>query len=96
LNGRFQNLQLELRDFGDQAEAPGPYTIDAYADCVHAEIETRVDGRYIASGHPMGGKITLALAARRQLLPVEAAAEVAAAISGHVADAASVLQGTAP
>jgi len=65
LNGRFQTLQLDLAGFGDQAEAPGPYTIDAYADRVHAEIEAGVDGRYVAIGHSMGAKIALALAAPR-------------------------------
>ena len=58
-------LALDLPGFGKAAAAPGPYTVAAYADHVEACVRALgVDG-FVLVGHSMGGKVALALAARR-------------------------------
>ena len=57
-----ETLALDLPGFGDAAQAPGPYTVDAQADFVEARLPS---GPFILIGHSMGGKVALALAARR-------------------------------
>lgn len=56
---------IDLPGFGDAAAAPGPYTVAAYADFVQAKVRALGLERYILIGHSMGGKVALALAARR-------------------------------
>ena len=43
----------------------GPYTVDSYADVVAAKIDQRGLAQTVLLGHSMGGKVALALAARR-------------------------------
>lgn len=61
----FPTLALDLPGFGDAAAAAGPYTIDACADFVEAEMRARGLAQTTLVGHSMGGKVALALAARR-------------------------------
>ena len=65
LGGGMDTLALDLPGFGDAAGAPGPYTVDTYADFVEARVRAAGCGRYVLVGHSMGGKVALALAARR-------------------------------
>ena len=65
LGAAFQSVALDLPGFGDAAGAPGPFTVCGYADYVAEEVRARGLGEYILVGHSMGGKIALALAARR-------------------------------
>lgn len=64
LGGAFPTLALDLPGFGDAGGASGPYTVDAYADFVEAEMRVRGLVRAVLVGHSMGGKVALALAAR--------------------------------
>ncbi len=63
LGDRARTLAFDLPGFGDKAGASGPYTVDAYADCVAEKIAGL--GDVVLVGHSMGGKVSLALAARR-------------------------------
>lgn len=65
LGGVFPTLALDLPGFGSAADAPGPYTVSAYADIVEADIHALGARDFILVGHSMGGKVALALAARR-------------------------------
>ncbi len=67
LAGAFDCLALDLRGFGAACDAAGPYSVDAYADDVASLLARRGSARTIIVGHSMGGKIALALAARRPL-----------------------------
>ena len=54
----------DLRGFGD-SEASDGYSVDDHADDVAALVDEMGLGNYVLVGHSMGGKIALALAARR-------------------------------
>lgn len=65
LRGEHDYDAPDLRGFGSARALSGPYTVDAYADDVAGLIAQLGFERYIVIGHSMGGKIALALAARR-------------------------------
>lgn len=65
LAGRYRCIVPDLRGFGDSAAPAGGYTVADYADDIAALIATLGLDRYRLVGHSMGGKIALALAARR-------------------------------
>jgi len=58
-------VALDLSGFGRRAGHPGPYTVAAMADHVEACIVELGLEDYVLVGHSMGGKVALALAARR-------------------------------
>ncbi len=60
-----RSIAPDLRGFGTAMDAPGPYTVDAYADDVAALAEREAGDRWVLVGHSMGGKIAFAVAARR-------------------------------
>ncbi len=55
----------DLRGFGDSEAPAAGYTVDSYADDVTALIAALALDDYVLVGHSMGGKITLAAAARQ-------------------------------
>lgn len=65
LEGAFDCAPLDFRGFGAERNAAGPYSVDAYADDVASLIERRDLERIVLIGHSMGGKVALAVAARR-------------------------------
>lgn len=65
LGGAFQTLAVDLPGFGDAPRAPGPYTVAAMADHVEARLHALGGAPLILVGHSMGGKVALAVAARR-------------------------------
>lgn len=54
----------DMRGFGDNHAGGGPYTVDRYADDA-AALAAGLGGRFVLVGHSMGGKVAVALAARR-------------------------------
>lgn len=59
---------LDLRGFGESdAQAQKGYSVGDYADHVAASISESNVESYVLIGHSMGGKIALALAARRPM-----------------------------
>lgn len=65
LGGAFQTLAFDLPGFGDAACAPGPYTVGTMVDHVATRLHALGCARFILVGHSMGGKVALAVAARR-------------------------------
>lgn len=65
LGDAYPTCALDLPGFGSAADAPGPYTVSAYADVVEAKVRACKPPDFILVGHSMGGKVALALAARR-------------------------------
>ncbi len=65
LASRYHCLAPDLRGFGESAAPAGGCTLNDYADDVAALIEAASVNSYVLVGHSMGGKIALALAARR-------------------------------
>jgi pimeloyl-ACP methyl ester carboxylesterase len=61
----FETLPLDLPGFGKAVGASGPYSVAAYADWVEDAVRACGIGDHVLIGHSMGGKIALALAARR-------------------------------
>ncbi len=55
----------DLRGFGESGAPPIGYSVDDYADDLEALIRLLALERFTVVGHSMGGKIALALAARR-------------------------------
>lgn len=62
---RFGCHALDLRGFGESDSRAGGYAVNDYADDVAASIRAANIESYVLVGHSMGGKIALALAARR-------------------------------
>jgi len=62
--GPFPLLAPDLSGFGDEPPA-ADLCVDAYADRAAAYVQAQGLRRYVLLGHSMGGKIALALAARR-------------------------------
>jgi pimeloyl-ACP methyl ester carboxylesterase len=54
----------DMRGFGDNHAGGGPYGVDRYADDA-AALAAGLGGRVVLVGHSMGGKVAVALAARR-------------------------------
>ena len=65
LGASFEAIAFDLPGFGAEAAARGPFTVHAYADFVAARVRSLGLHSYMLIGHSMGGKIALALAARR-------------------------------
>lgn len=65
LGGRARRIAPDLRGFGDTEAPAAGYTVDDYADDVVALTAALGLDDYVLAGHSMGGKIALALAARR-------------------------------
>lgn len=55
----------DLRGFGEASDSPVQWGVDDAADDIASRIEAQGFGSYTLVGHSMGGKIALALAARR-------------------------------
>jgi pimeloyl-ACP methyl ester carboxylesterase len=55
----------DLPGFGAAATAVGPFDVAAYADAAASALQAMTSNRLLVVGHSMGGKIALALAARR-------------------------------
>ncbi|MFN2454510.1 MAG: alpha/beta fold hydrolase [Pyrinomonadaceae bacterium] len=64
LGNDYRCVAPDLRGFGE-SDAPATYAVSDYADDVAALIDKLQLDRFILVGHSMGGKIALALAARR-------------------------------
>ncbi len=65
LGDRYDCFAPDLRGFGDAWNVGCPFTVDTYADDVAELIADCGIERFVLVGHSMGGKIALALAARR-------------------------------
>jgi len=65
IDGRARCIAPDLRGFGDTGAPGSGYAIDDYANDIAALVETLGLSDYVLVGHSMGGKIALALAARR-------------------------------
>lgn len=65
LAGQARCIAPDLRGFGDNTAPANGYAVDDYADDVAALVAAFGIGDYVLVGHSMGGKIALALAARR-------------------------------
>lgn len=65
VGGASDTVALDLPGFGDAADAPGPFTVAGMADRVAARLHALDARSFILVGHSMGGKVALALAARR-------------------------------
>jgi len=61
----FHCVAPDLRGFGASDSTPENYAVTDYADDVERLIETLTIENYVLIGHSMGGKIALALAARK-------------------------------
>lgn len=65
LSGRHRCIAPDLPGFGTAAQRPGPFTTAATAGWIMALIDDLGISDYRIVGHSMGGKIALAVAARR-------------------------------
>ncbi len=65
LRAELDCIAPDLRGFGTAHAFAGPYTVDRYADDVAHLVNRLAVERFVLVGHSMGGKIALALAARR-------------------------------
>lgn len=65
LSDRYACLAPDLRGFGNSDLSSGNFTVKDYADDVARLITAANVEGYVLIGHSMGGKIALALAARR-------------------------------
>lgn len=65
LTGQARCIAPDLRGFGHTQAPAGGYAIDDYADDIAALVDAFALQDWILVGHSMGGKIALALAARR-------------------------------
>ncbi len=61
----FRCITPDLRGFGDSDAPENGYSVDENADDIASLIEVLGVERFVLVGHSMGGKIALALAARR-------------------------------
>lgn len=65
LNPSIETSAPDLPGFGSAAASPGPFNVAAYADAAGVALHAMACDRVLIVGHSMGGKIALALAARR-------------------------------
>ncbi len=65
LSNDYRCIAPDLPGFGSIADHPGPFTLSASADWIVRLTERLALGEYRLVGHSMGGKIALAVAARR-------------------------------
>ena len=61
----FEVATPDLPGFGSAAGAGGPFDVGAYADAAASALQAMTSDKLLVVGHSMGGKIALALAARR-------------------------------
>ena len=65
LGQRFEVATPDLPGFGAAATAVGPFNVAAYADAAASALQAMTSHDLLVVGHSMGGKVALALAARR-------------------------------
>jgi pimeloyl-ACP methyl ester carboxylesterase len=63
----YRVVALDLPGFGQSAEPPEAWSVDDYADFVLSFMKTLTIDRVILIGHSFGGRISIKLAARKNL-----------------------------
>jgi len=81
-------IAVDLPGFGRSADAPGPYTMEAYADAIARLLDARDLARVIVVGGSMGGVVAQHFALRH---PDRLARLLLVATGGFTADPAAAL-----
>jgi pimeloyl-ACP methyl ester carboxylesterase len=81
-------IAVDLPGFGASADAPGPYTMEAYADAIAALLDARGLTRVIVAGGSMGGVVAQHFALRH---PERLARLLLVATGAFTADPAAAL-----